>query len=139
MAGPHDSEVAVVKRCDPSLAEPLQQSNDARIHHAELLVGVLALEEEAALKVCRGRALDAVGAGDDILQKRRPRLHAEPLVAPVVKLGQDERGDDEILVRLVDQCRAPIVIGVRRVEGRQQRARIEDEGHRLANVPGYRV
>ena len=139
MAGPHDHEVAVVERCDPSLAEPLEQRNDARVHHAELLVGVLDLKGKAALEVCCGWALDAVRASDYILQKSRPRSHAEPLVAPVVKLGQDERGDDEILVRLVDHCRAPIVIGIRRVEGRQQRARIQDEGHRLANVPGYRV
>ena len=126
MAGTHDPEVAVVERCDPSLAEPLEQRNDARVHHAELLVGVLELKGKAALEVGRRWALDAVGAGDDILQKRRPRLHAEPLVAPVVKLGQDERWDNEILVRLVDQCRAPAVIGISRVEGRQQRSRIED-------------
>ncbi len=50
-------------------------------------------------------------------------------MTPVVQLGEDEDRHDEILIGLAQQAGATVVIRVGRVERREQRSRVEHEGH----------
>jgi hypothetical protein len=50
-------------------------------------------------------------------------------MAPVIELGKDERGDEQILSGVFDQVRTTLVVGVGRIEGCQQWAGIEDQRH----------
>jgi len=112
MAGPHRCEVPVIERRDLRLFEALDQGEEARIDDAHREIGVVALQLEAAPQVCLGRALNAVGASQDVLQEGLPDRCRQPLVAPVVELGENERRHDQVLAGASDQLRAATVIGI---------------------------
>ncbi len=56
-------------------------------------------------------------------------IDAEPLMAPVVELGEHEDRDDEVFVGLADQSGAATVIGVGCVQRREQRTGVEHQWH----------
>jgi len=121
--------VAVVECYHLRLAEPFREGDDARIDHADPEVGVAFLEVATTCEIGRARWLDSIRAGQDIVEKQQPCIAAEAPLAPVIKLGEDERRHDEILVGAGEQCGASSVIAVGGVECRKERSRVDDERH----------
>jgi hypothetical protein len=111
------------------LAQALDGRQDAGVYDTHFKVGVGALQVLAALQVSDRRVIDAVGAIAHVPEEREPDIAGEALLAPVVKLAQDQHGDDKILIRLRDQLRAGLVNAISRVERRQERPGIKDKRH----------
>jgi len=129
MARPHGAEVTMIQRCELRLAEALDERDHARIDDSEREIDVVGLERTAPLQIRRRRLIHAVGTRENVVEEREPDLCAEPPVAPVVELGEDEPRDDELLARVRDELGAGGMVRVSPVEGCEQGPRVEDEGH----------
>lgn len=63
--------------------------------------------------------LDSIRAVENVLQESKPDIACQAFMAPVVKLAEHQRRDDEFFVGIREQSRAGLVIWVRRIERRQ--------------------
>jgi hypothetical protein len=116
---PQYGEVSVVEGGQLVLSETLGEREHAGIDHSQRLICVLGLQLQAAFEIGRGCVLESVGAVQYVFQERDPRVRAQTLVAPVVKLGEHEDGHDEVFVGLVQQRGTPFVVGVGCVQRRE--------------------
>lgn len=123
------SEVSMVECRELVLAEPFEQREHAGVDYAQRLVVVLGLEIPAAREVSGGCGLEPVGAGEQVIEERDPGIDTQPLMAPVVELGEYEDRYDEILVGFAQQLRAAGVIWVGCIEGGEQRTGVEHQRH----------
>ena len=116
-------------------AQALDEGEDAGIHHAkaEVRVGLLQVAGPAQIS-CAG-PLNVPCPSLDVLNKGQPGSFDPQLATPVIKLGQHQPGDDEILGRRREQAGTGHVVGIVAIQGRQQRPGIADQGH-LARVVG---
>jgi hypothetical protein len=119
-------EVPVIERRDLLFGETLDERDDARVDDAQGEVAIRVLELAAADQIEAGRRFDAVGALEDVVEEGEPDLARQPLMTPVIELGQDQSRNDEILGGRKEQGGAPVVIRVRLVERREQRPGIEN-------------
>jgi hypothetical protein len=129
MGGPDRSEVALVECRDLRLDQPLRECDDAGIDDSEREIRIAGLQLAAAGKIAAGRRFDAVDASEQIVEEDEPGLGWESAAAPVVELGENESWYDQVFVRARQQPGAPLVIGIRGVEGGKQRTRVADQGH----------
>ncbi len=129
VGGAHDAEVPAVERCDLGLVKSLGKRDEACVDNPETEVGVLALKCCAACQVSRGRLLGAVGAAQEILKEHQPHLGAQPFMAPVVELGEDQAGDDEVFGGFDEQRCAPRVVLICGIQRREKRTGVEDQRH----------
>ncbi len=114
----------MVKRGELSLPESLDKRQDAGIYDPHPKVGIGALNLMRTSQIGVRRALNAVGAGQHVLQEREPDLGRQSFVAPVVQLREDEGGDEELFPSPVDQFGARSVIRIGGVERRKECARV---------------
>jgi hypothetical protein len=129
MGGTNDAKVTAAERDQASLSQALGQGYDACVDHSEIEIGVLALELQAAGKVLMSRELQAIRALQQVPEKCHPDVACQPLVAPVVELGQYESGHDEILRCARNKLGAARVILVDCVERRQERPGVHNQRH----------
>jgi len=121
--------VALVKRGDLGLAQTFGERHDAGIDHPKREVCISSLQFAATGKIGYGRRFDAVDAGQQIVEKHEPGLGRQSAGAPIVELGEDECRYHQILVCIDQEPGATLVIGIGRVERREQGTRIADERH----------
>ena len=69
MAGPEDAEVAVVKGGQLRFVEPLDHRKDGSIHESDVGIIVTVTEFADAPVVLGLQFLDAIGTGDDVIEK----------------------------------------------------------------------
>lgn len=101
VSGSDDGEVAVVQGSDLGFADPFEQCDHAGVHHTEPEVGVLGLQLTATTQILHGGLRRSVGALEHVIEEHQPRIHGQPLVTPVVELGQYQGRYDEVLAGLV--------------------------------------
>ena len=116
VAGAHRCKVPMVKRRQLWLSEALHQGEDACVNYSNREVGVVALQLETTFQILFGRALNAVGACEYILQERLPDLCCQALVTPVVELRQNKRRHYQVLTRAGNQFCAVAMVRIRCVE-----------------------
>lgn len=108
------------------LVQSFDEGKKARIDDPAGQVAIGLLDLAAAFEVTVGRSLDPICAGEQVVQKGVPHRRGEPLVTPVIELGQNQRRDDEVLVGAEDQIGAARVVGICCVKTGEQRAGVED-------------
>ena len=131
MRGPDDGEVTVVEGSELRLAEALGQGNQARVNDTQPKVGVIGLKGATALEVRDRGRLGAIGAVQQVVQKYKPDVETQPLVTPVVELGQDQTGNDKVFSRRFEQRGTRIVVWIRRIECCEQGAGVENQRQAL--------
>jgi len=119
--------MAVVQGGKLRFFQPLDDRQHTGVDDAHPQVGVGGLQSVAALEVSLNRHLDAIGAAEHVLEEGEPDIRREALMAPVIELGEDERGDDQVLACPGDQLGAWRVVGIGGVERRQQRTGVQDQ------------
>lgn len=121
--------MALVERRHLGLAEAFGQRDDAGIDHAQRQVSIPVLKLATTAKVGRGWGLDAIRAAHHIIEEDQPRVGRQAPSAPIIQLGQDECGDDQVLSRIGEERGTPTMVGIGSVERRQQRSGVEDQRH----------
>lgn len=135
MRGPDGCEVSVIESRHFRFAETLDQREDARIDDAQPEVGISPLHVVASAQLVVAGMLQPVGTVQEVFQEDQPRLPAEPFMAPVVDLGEDQARDNEILTGIRQQGSTAPVIGIGRIECSKQRAGIADKRHQRGGPP----
>ena len=134
----NDGEVAAVERRDLRLGERLTRDDDGGIDEAKVKRFVRLLQLGGALQLMLVKVVQAVGATDDILDEGLPRSRTVELVQPVVDFDEDRRWDHEVLAGLLDGPHTASMLGIGRVEQRDDRTRVEDERHLRAAAAARR-
>ena len=116
MRGADGCEVPMVEGGDLGLAQAFARRDDARVNDPQAEIPVLALQLRATAEVGVRGMLGAVGACRQVCHEGEPHIRGEPLVAPIVELGEHQGGDDEVLAGVEQQRRAGRVIAVGRNE-----------------------
>jgi hypothetical protein len=127
--GPQHAEVPVVERGQLGLSEPLNERKNACVDDANLLVVVLRLNLMTAREIGERGGLETVCAGEQVLQKGDPCAGAQPLVTPIVELGEDQCRHHEVFAGLAQEPGTTVVVGIGGVERCEQRSGVEDECH----------
>lgn len=137
MGGLHRPEVALVECGHLRLVETLGERDDAGIHDSQGQVDIARLQLAAASQISPDRRLDAVGAGQDVVEEDQPSVARQSACAPVVELGKDKGWHDEILVRAGQQSGTARMVRICRVERGEQRTGVADERHSSARLVGH--
>lgn len=117
----------MVERRQLRLAEPFDQSEDARVDHSDGEIFIGRLKVMAPSQVGVAGVLDPVRTGKQVIEETEPDRRREPLVAPIVELGENQGRDDKGLACPEDGLGAAVMVGIGGVEAGQQDARVEDQ------------
>ena len=118
--------MALVQGSQLGLVEPLDDGEDRRIDEPNVGIGVLITDFADASIILGLEVLDAIGAGDDIVEKDEEDSGVKPGAYKPVYLRKDRRRDHERLDRVLQETKTPPMIGIGSVERRVQRSGVED-------------
>ena len=129
VARPQDGEMPVIECREPAFAHPLDNGQDGRVYEAEREIFVTAEQLINPRIVNPQKIGDLKSTAIDVAQEGAERAWREAARREPVHLDYHGSRDDEHLIGFGQETGTGSVIGVVRIEGREDRARVADQRH----------